>query len=606
MLHTPKAPTLPVGLFRPRMASLPLDGIINRSLLPQLAHFCSRLLAERKAMQLDGEPVFSGKDKFLPGKIAKGMSYLLLSQPADSPALARLLAEFAEIADLTLDDANDSWGIYYYLSALNSLREAGLLARAVSPATLARLAQQLDWRHFVDATSYRLQNLPTNYYGVAFSIARLRFLLGWEDASASEVLLEKTIGHYRTYSGEYGFSDETEGEGRFDRYSVLLVAEICQRFIETGLPVTAQLKAWLRRAADLVLLHLNPAGCGFDFGRSIGAYGDTAFVEILTTAARLDLLSQHERDLAYSFCVAATARYAEFWFDAGTHSVNLWDQGRRTDAYRGKHRILGENLSLLHQLIYTARQWAELGYQGQRPLADFAVALHALPRFNTTWFARGNHDRALITFRDGLRVISLPIISGGRDLHSHNPYYPIPFASGLVQGAADSNWPQLLPRITLADGSVLIPAAFQRELHVEQLGERLCVRYRQDAMDRLGGTSPQPDARIAVETTYLLEAGRIRREDRFIPHQPLPGAQISLEFASFSRDASLQADRVQFADGAASQFQTEGFDALSVVPVSNESAYRTPIGQLHNCVRATVTPASLGEPFCLAWTLSYR
>ncbi|MFC5549491.1 hypothetical protein [Massilia aerilata] len=60
-----------------------------------------------------------------------------------------------------------------------------------------------------------LIRLPTNYYGVAFSVARLRMLLGREDESASKVLLEKMTTHYATYSGKFGFSDETPGEGRF-------------------------------------------------------------------------------------------------------------------------------------------------------------------------------------------------------------------------------------------------------------------------------------------------------------------------------------------------------------------------------------------------------
>jgi hypothetical protein len=51
------------------------------------------------------------------------------------------------------------------------------------------------------------------------------------------------LDHYRIYSGEYGFADETDGSGRFDRYSVLLIGEIAQRFIETGMEPTPQVKA---------------------------------------------------------------------------------------------------------------------------------------------------------------------------------------------------------------------------------------------------------------------------------------------------------------------------------------------------------------------------
>jgi len=381
-----------------------LSSMVEHELLPQLRYFFDRLLTEGKALRIDGVPAFNGKDPFLFGKIANGMSWLLTNTPQSDPDFARYLAGYREIAELTIDEHNTSWGIYYYVCALNRLREAGLLEQALSAEMLGVLREKLDWRGFVSQPDFTLIDLPTNYYGVAFSIARLRHLLGWEDASASEILLDCMVNHYRTYSGEYGFSDETDGEGRFDRYSILLIGEICQRFIETGLQVTPQLKAWLRKAVDVILVGLNAAGDGFNFGRSIGPYADTAYLEVLSAAAYLDVLSGEERDMAYAFAVRATAKYVNFWFDRDTHSVNLWDKGRRTDAYRGKHRILGENLSLLHQHIYTSNLWAGMGYRDTPPSPAFDAWLQTLPRFTLTWFARGEHDRALLTFRDGERL----------------------------------------------------------------------------------------------------------------------------------------------------------------------------------------------------------
>ena len=597
---------VPAGIFQPRLAGVDLDQIVSQGLLPQLDYFCERLLAEKKALVIDGTPAFNGKDKFLPGKIAIGMSYLLLNTPRTDPKFQHYLDGFRQIADLTLDEDNESWGIYYYVSALNKLRVAGLLEQAVAPATLARLKVKLDWRGFVNVTDYSLIKLPTNYYGVAFSIARLRHLLGWEDANGSEILLQKTVQHYQTYSGEFGFSDETDGEGRFDRYSILLIGEICQRFIETGLPPTPQLKAWLRRAVDVILVRLNPAGDGFEFGRSIGAYGDTAFLEVLAAAAKLGVLTPDEQELAYAFAVRATAKYAEFWFDQQTHSVNLWDKGRRTDTYRGKHRILGENLSLLHQLIYTNNQWKELGFKGRAPAADYAERLSRLPRFSTTWFAKGEYDRALISFRDGQRVVSLPIINGGATQHANNPYFPIPFSNGLIQGAADAGWPQLLPRFTLADGSVLIPTAFQRQIQTEKKGSALQVRWQQRELDRLGERSPVKDARLAVDTTYTLDSGTITRTDRYTPAQPLSGVSIELEFASFSQQAKQQGSTVSFGDGAAAEFSVSGLPDCRVDSVSGDPLYRAPMGQLHSRVRCAGQGLTLDAPFTISWTLRYR
>ena len=45
----------------------------------------------------------------------------------------------------------------------------------------------------------------------------------------------------------------------------------------------------------------NLTGEGFEFGRSIGPYGETAFLEVLTAAARLKVLTPVEERMAYAF-----------------------------------------------------------------------------------------------------------------------------------------------------------------------------------------------------------------------------------------------------------------------------------------------------------------
>ena len=41
-----------------------------------------------------------------------------------------------------------------------------------------------------------------------------------------------------------------------------------------------ELKGYLRKSVDLILPQLNVDGKGFNYGRSIGPYGDTAFMEV--------------------------------------------------------------------------------------------------------------------------------------------------------------------------------------------------------------------------------------------------------------------------------------------------------------------------------------
>lgn len=575
--------------------------IVNR-VSPQMDALLDQLMTEGRSMTLDGVRVFEANDKFLPGKIAIGLAHAVIEAPEGDPRRARFLDGFRRLSELTLEDANDSWGIYYYISALHQLNEAGLLDQAVSPQTLAQLRQNLDWRRFVRQDDLTLINLPNNYYGVAYSIARLRYLMGWEDTSASEALLAKTLEHFRQYSGEFGFADETTGEGRFDRYSVLLIGEIAQRFIETGVAPPQEVKDWLRRSIDLLLPRFNLRGEGFEYGRSIGAYGETAFLEVLTAAASLDLLTDEEERMAYAFSSRIAARYVDFWQDSGTGSVNLWDHGRKTDDYRGKHRILGENISLSHQLFYTNTLWNQRGYRDRAPDAGYADWLKTLPRSTTTWFSKGAEDRLLITYRDGDRVIGLPLINGGPGQHMNNPYFPVPYSPGVLAGAADETYPQLLPRVTLSDGSVLQPLSWFTNVKVEVVGQTTRLTYSLPAMDRMGRDAPVRDDRVSARTVYELSPGRITRRDEITARRGVTIQKVDLELGTFSSGAKAAVQGVVFALGDVSAFQGQG---LSCEPAAADGGvYRTPVGPLRTVVRCQAD--NPGRTWTGGWSVQFR
>lgn len=584
----------------------PMNATVEQRILPEIDFLLGKLLAEKRDMTLDGVKVFEADDKFLPGKIAIGLSYLLIDTPRTDPRFQRYLAGFREIADMTVEDKNDTWGVYYYIQALHMLKEAGLLDEAVSAPTLAKLKTKLDWRRFVRTEDLTLIDLPNNYYGVAFSVARLRYQMGWEDASASEALLARMLEHYRKYSGEYGFADETDGEGRFDRYSVLLIGEIAHRFIESDIPATPELKGWLRKSVNMMLPRFNRYGEGFEYGRSIGAYGETAFLEVLTAAAVLDVLSPEEKEMAYAFSSRIAARYADFWYSPTMRSVDMWENGRRTDAYRGKHRILGENLSLARQYIYTSRIWDEQGFRNKAPSAGFDAWLYTLPRQQTTWFARGDYDRFVVTFREKDHVLSLPVINGGDGQHMHSPYFPVPFSAGMLSGVADGKAPHLVPRFTLADGDQLMPLAYFKDAKVAPAGKTTTITWRQDQMDRMGDKAPRPDDRLSVQTTYVFSAGKIVRTDRYTPKAPLAVSAIDLEFGTYSTNPAWNGRGFEFGAGDVTGFAVSGLEACEPRAFDKPADAGTPPGPMQTRLVCKAGPRTLSSPFTISWTLTYR
>lgn len=594
--------------YVPPLATVPMNRIVQDNAYKQLDFFFKKLVAEREAMLLDGASPFKSGDKFLPGKVAAGLGHVLLNTAKDDPSLPQKLKDYRDIADMTVGMDNHTWGIYYYIGTLVKLKQAGLLERAVSPETLEKLRKQLDWRTFV-TPQWDLISLPTNYYGVAFSIARLRMMMGWEDDSAGKVLLEKMMSHYKKYSGKFGFSDETDGEGRFDRYSILLIAEICERFLETGLQPDAELKTLLRKAADIALNVTNTAGDGFSFGRSLGPYGETALVEILSVSAYLNVLTPEEKQYAYAFSSRVAARYMDFWYDPSMESIDMWGKGRRTDTYRGKHRILGENFSLLHQLLSTNETWNEAGFKDVQPKADLQAWLDKnRPQFSVTTFAQGDYDRALAIFRDGKHVVSLNMINGGASQHDNSPYYPLPFAPGIVSGVADGGGAhaQLLPKFTMADGAQLIGAAWIKDIKTSSSGQRHTISYRQDELDKLGKRAPVKDARIKLNTTYTLEHGVMTRTDVYTPVGTQEVDKIVLEFASFSDQATIKGNTVTFAQGNVKEYSVSGLQQCQSAPTNGSKDFQAPYGPMKTLVTCSTGKLSMKEPLTIKWTVKYQ
>jgi hypothetical protein len=414
------------------------------------------------------------------------------------------------------------------------------------------------------------------------------------------------IAHYEKFSGPYGFADETQGAGRFDRYSVLLAAEIAQRFMETGEMPPAQIAEWVRKSADVMLMRLNASGQGFEYGRSLGPYSETAIIEVLTAAARLGVLSADEKSLAYAYAARAARRYVEFWIDARTGSVNLWDGGRRTDAYRGKFRIFGENLSLGHQYLYTNEVWNELGFKDLSPRADYARALRTLPTRSVTWFARGDYDRLLVTVRDRGQLFGLPLINGGPGQHMNSPYFPIPFSNSLLSGVADATEPLLVPRFELTDGTVLMPLAFFRDVRVEQSGTRTTVSWHQTEMDRMGARDAVADGRLQVDTRYVFEPGVITRTDIYRAMVPLDIRRVHLEMASFSSKPRTRKLVTTFGSGALREFDAGGFQSCESTADLDDPRFRSDAGPMSSHVTCSTGAFRLNEPLTLTWKLRYE
>jgi hypothetical protein len=206
-------------------------------------------------------------------------------------------------------------------------------------------------------------------------------------------------------------------------------------------------------------------------------------------------------------------------------------------------------------------------------------------------------------------VFSLLMVNGGRGQHANSPYYPIPFAPGIVAGVPDSGieHAQLIPVFTLDDGTRLMATAFTKDITESKVADGHAIKFSQDELNRVGQNQPVADNRIRVETEYRFQPGRVTRIDRYTPSKPLQLRDVSLTFATFSTGTSTQPDgAIRFGDGNVTRFAARGFTRCSASAAPDDPAFRTPTGAMRSVVVCRSSDLAFNAPITLEWTFDYR
>jgi hypothetical protein len=157
----------------------------------------------------------------------------------------------------------------------------------------------------------------------------------------------------------------------------------------------------------------------------------------------------------------------------------------------------------------------------------------------------------------------------------------------------------------LADGSVLMPLAWFRDVTMERRGVRTIVSWRMDAMDRMGGNDAAQDRRVTVETRYVFSPGRIERVDRFTAPAGTGIASIDLEFATFSSAPVSQAGAVRFRAGDVTRFAWRGLGRCAT-RAANGAPYQAPYRPFATVIACRAGGLRFDRPVETGWTIDYR
>lgn len=595
-----------------------MKEIIEQDLRTIATRLFEQIREEGLSLTLDGIPAYNQNADFVGGMLINMTSFVALEFIKTEESLRDL----GDIIRMASSMEMKTWGILGSLSGLCRLHTKGLLETVVDKETLKKLRESLDWRTFVDENKhYALaDNLPTNYFGVAFNIARCRELLGWEQEEHSTNLLNHLLQHIDRYSGDLAFMDETDGEGRFDRYSIVIPGELASSFLEKGTEVPAKIRTMLDNSAHLLLQLANEDGQGISYGRSIGVYGEMAVFEIFTTAAKVGgIFTEEELEIAYGYSMKVMKRVLDFWYDKDMKSINMWEHGRRTDSYRNKNRIMSETLGIFIKLMGTYESWKKLGFEDREICPDFSEKLNKLDKYTYITFSEGEFNRGLAIVRDKKQVWMLPLIGGGSTYYDKDAYMPAPFQNQVLQGVAGWNHGQLVPQLIMENGEVYMPVTYTAEIVPEIAENHMSIVCKHPYLRCMGrgiyvseenqtigamGHFEKADG-VEAEVKYTFESGQIRREDSYTITSDVRVKEVRLVLLTFSEGPEVKGCDVTFNKGTLTRMYAEGYDTCSFKNAVDDGSYDTPQGRLYYEV---LWVHKINQPVQMlkySWTIEY-
>jgi len=589
-----------------------MDDIINNDLLSHLKFYFDRIYEKKLDLEIEGVNGFNPKSQFVEGKVVNACSLVYELMSDDSQQRVQVGRKLTEIIDLMAQREYETWGILNCIIALHRLNSKKLLNEVVSESSLALFKRKLDWRTFVNTDDLGLINKPTNYYGVAFGIAKYRELLGFETENWSDRLLEKLLHHVDLYSGEFSFMDETEGHGRFDRYSILIPGEICSMLYDTGCNIPQKLITMLKKSCSIFLQLSNIEGKGFSYGRSIGAYGDSATMEVLSIGALLGILTKNEMELAYNFCYRSMERFCSFWINKKISSLNMWNDGRKTDDYRNKNRILGENLSLPLQYIHSYEYWKSIGFSKTEPLKKLDKFKNLLPIYSKFEFSSNIYSRNLYIIRDRDHVITIPFINGSEKYYRETPYLPIPNEFDVFTTSANSVHPNLIPKLILNNGIEAMPIVYYENIKDNinyENNRELIIECNLSKLAQLGENSPREFDGIKATIIYEVKPNtlkcRIILDFDYVEICNLK--KIEMEFATFSNNIELENEKTLFKSGSVKSLIVLGLDRVFIDQNLKNGEYSTPVGQLNTLLKFEKETFNLeNKSMEIEWIINYQ
>lgn len=512
-----------------------------------------------------------------------------------------------------LIEARQGGKTFAQLGAALTLRRWGMdlranpLWRSLTPAEQAEWRGLLDPGRFYDRQTRRLIDLPENYFGVAARIAVINHETGLvPDRTQVDEMLDEAA---KQFTGGALYTDDAPPTGRYDRYS-----QEYARFVyeAAGAVGRKDLQAAVAPALHAVMRtwwHLvSPDGCGYPWGRTIGAISYQDTMEII------GFLATHPEFRPAPLAELAAVYHAAWqWlqrdYQPDRHLLNMFGFGRGNYSYMTPGRQWQQTTAFLSKSADSLRRLrTALEAEG---IAEFPAepALPAVARFE--WFRRGDRPAGVWLVRGERLRFALPFTTGPQA--GITDYLAAPHALPGFAAPVQQFLPVTVPQLELADGRVLMAADCADEIEPAADGRSVRAVWRRWVAPG-GEPAKFTEPGLTAEVVWRIDGDTLRRTERITAVRPVAVRRFQVLVPATSArvvtrfESGRRVDRFESTEGALEVSADAGRLPLAVaLEATKDTAAgkgtRGPIPLLlrFEAGEFTVTPE---QP--LAWSLDLR
>ena len=478
------------------------------------------------------------------------------------------------LGKLGLIDARLGGKTFSQLGAALTLRSFGTnletnpLWQSLSPAEQAEWRSLLDPGRFYDRTNRHVINLPENYFGVAARIVTMDYQMGIiTDRAFADDILTRAAGQF-LHGALY--TDDNLPTGRYDRYSQEYARFVYQAAGNIGRKdiqeaVDPALKAVMRTWWDLV----GPDGCGYPWGRTIGA------ISYMDTMEIVGFLAEHPEFRPAPLPELASVYHAAWqWlkkdYQPKNHLLNMFGFGRGNYKYMTPERqwqqttsFLAKAADSLAQLTAALKAENVLSFPARPQLPDVA-------RFQ--FFRKGDRPAGAWLVRQGQLRFALPITTG--TVSGMADYLPAPHGLPGFAAPVEQMTPALVPYLELEDGRVIVAGDCADEIIPGGDGRSLRVIWKRWAQINAGESEAEQlvneawklvEPGLITEVAWKLDGDTLVRTETITASEPVAIRRFSVIFPSTGNKVSTRFEKQQRID------RLESPDGTLEVTISNAS-----------------------------------